>query len=164
LFSDRERAELQVMVDNKYGPYDGGSVNAALMVLESDQEEMLKIINANSKLLGYDVQLAKTQAEKGVGSSDESALAQELAEERFFVVLMAYDYRTMKKDSTPKLLWTTRFSIRATGNLFSTAVPVISKAASPYFGRNLDVLKREDYVPEGKVDLGLPKVIGKAAK
>ena len=39
-------------------------------------------------------------------TTEENNLLQLLVEERYFVVLMAYDYHTMKKGSTPKLLCT----------------------------------------------------------
>lgn len=164
LFTDRDKAELQAMVDNKYGPYDGGSVAGAAMAVELDQTEILKQINANARLLGFDSQLAKTRTEKGPGSTDEITMLGELAEERFFVVLLAYDYRTMKKGTPPKLLWTSRLSIRATGNLFSTSVPVLIRTAAPYFGHDLDDLIKDDHAPEGDVDIGRPKVVSREKK
>jgi hypothetical protein len=74
---------------------------------------------------------------------------------------MAYDYHTMKKGSTPKLLWSTRFSIRAPGNTFTASLPVMSKAAADYFGRAVDGLKMQKpgAPPEGKVDVGAPRVV-----
>jgi hypothetical protein len=61
----------------------------------------------------------------------------------------------MKKGSTPKLLWSTRFSIRAPGNTFTACLPVMARTASDYFGRAIDglkIIKPLYAVPEGKVD------------
>lgn len=84
-----------------------------------------------------------------------------LNEERSFVILMAYDYRTMKKGTMPMLLWSIRFSVRAPGNFFTTVLPAMSRTSENYFGRNLDGLKFEiPEIHEGKVEVGQPTVVG----
>jgi hypothetical protein len=148
-------------------PPDPGPLNAELAIVDVERGEMMQQVGVNAKLLGYSDQLAKDRA-AGTGSSSgvstaESNLLQDLIEERYFVILMAYDYHSMKKGSTPKLLWSTRFSIRAPGNAFTAALPVMTKAASEYFGRAVDGLKIEKPpagVPEGKVEVGTPTVVG----
>lgn len=46
-------------------------------------------------------------------TSDELTMSVELNEERYFVILMAYDYQHMRREKKPKLLWVTRLSLRA---------------------------------------------------
>jgi hypothetical protein len=148
-------------------PPDPGPLNAALQMVDADREQMMKQIGVNAQLLGFNDQIVKdraagTASASGVSTS-ESNLLELLTEERYFVVLMAYDYHTMKKGSTPKLLWSTRFSIRAPGNKFTAALPVMSKAAADYFGRAIDGLKMEkplSTLREGKVEVGAPTVVG----
>ena len=144
---------------------DPGPLNQAQMIEESEQAEIRKAIGINAELLGFRQQINKDMAKgsaSSTGASTEGAdLINALSEERYFVILMAYDFHTMKKGSTPKLLWSTRFSIRAAGISFTNALPVMSKVAANYFGRDLDGLKVENpTAAEGKVDVGTPTVVG----
>ena len=138
-------------------PPDQGPVNMQQSIVESEDAEVMRHIAINAKLLGYSDQIHKDEA----AAIDGSNLYQNLNEERYFIILMAYDYHTMKKGSNPKLLWSTRFSMRAPGNFFTAAVPAMSKVASDYFGHALDGLKVEkpDLVRKGNVEVGTPTVV-----
>jgi hypothetical protein len=150
----------------KGSPPDPGPVQAQLALVDGEEATIMKQIAINAQLLGFKGQISKDQALgtadlTGV-STEERELIESLNEERYLVILMAYDYHTMKKGSTPKLLWSTRFSIRAPGNTFTAALPVMSKAAADYFGRAIDGLKtvKPDLAPEGRVEVGAPTVVG----
>ena len=97
-----------------------------------------------------------------VASVQEQTMRMELAEERYFVVLMAYDYQFMKREKKPKLAWVTRLSIRGPGNNFTEALPALALAGAEVYGRNLDSLERIKVrdLPGGEVIMGDLKVIG----
>jgi hypothetical protein len=147
---------------------DPSPVNQAQAIVEAEQADVRRHLSANSILLGFKPQFDKDQnqtTDTGASANDatgtdRASLMLALAEERYFVILMAYDYHSMKKGSTPKLLWSTRFSIVATGLSFTKALPVMSRVAADYFGHAVDGLKiTKPEVPEGKVELGTPTVV-----
>ncbi len=118
-------------------------------------------IERNARLLGYKRTLLKEE-QNLVASIAEQTMRMELAEERYFVVLMAYDFQFMRKEKKPKLLWITRLSIRSPGNNFTEALPALAIAGAEVYGRNLDGLERIKVrdLPGGQVTLGELKVIG----
>ena len=61
-------------------------------------------------------------------------LSEEIEENRYFVVLMAYDFQLMWKEKKHKLLWETRYSIRQRGNNFDQQLAAMTQSASNYFG------------------------------
>jgi len=121
----------------------------------------------NAQLLGYAAELQKEEYRSlGVASGMTELnhrLREELSDERYFVILMAYDYNSVKggrKGAKPKLLWSTHFSMRAIGHNFTTALPAMSKVAASYFGRNVDgLLLDAQRIPEGRVEIGEPKTV-----
>jgi hypothetical protein len=121
----------------------------------------------NARLLGYDDELRKEEYRSvGVASGMtelDRRLREDIAEERYFVILMAYDYKSVragKKGVKPKLLWSTHFSVRALGFNFAEALPAMSKVAANYFGHQVDgLLLDARKVPEGRVDFGVPETV-----
>jgi hypothetical protein len=85
-------------------------------------------------------------------------LVAEIEDNRYFVVLMAYDFQLMWKQKKHKLLWETRFSIREKQNQFDRALPQMAEYASRYFGQDSHGLLHTG-VPDGKVELGDPTII-----
>ncbi len=118
-------------------------------------------IERNARLLGYKRSLLKEEKNM-VASIAEQTMRMELAEERYFVVLMAYDFQFMRKEKKPKLLWITRLSIRTPGNNFTEALPALAVAGADVFGQNLTDMKRIKVrdLPGGEVTMGELKVIG----
>ena len=92
----------------------------------------------NAKLLGYDSEeMIGTDYGRGLLTTAARLKAQDLLDEigdnRYFVVLMAYDFQLMWKEKKHKLLWETRFSIRENRNDFGVALPAMAQYASRYF-------------------------------
>ena len=144
---------------------DKSALNLQLAISDLESNSEQNSVATNAQLLGFRRDMNKEQNKSTASSSgmtdDEVAMRLLLSEERYFVILMAYDYHTMKKGSKPTLLWSTRFSIRSPGNTFTGSLPVMSKAAADYFGHALDGVKfQKPDVPNGKVDVGVPKVVG----
>jgi hypothetical protein len=121
----------------------------------------------NAQLLGYSSELQKEEYRSlGVANGMTDAdrrLREDLTDERYFVVLMAYDLGSLregKKGVKPRLLWSTHFSTRATGFSFATALPAMSRVAANFFGHQVDgLLLDAAKVPEGRVDVGQPRTI-----
>lgn len=135
---------------------DDGAMAAVLA--ENWQRDQVDMRNA--MLLGYDTELAETS---DVGSTPATRrrddLISELEENRYFVVLMAYDYQALWKQKKHSLLWVTRFSIRERGSDFERLLPSMVGYASQYFGQDSRGLLRRP-LPEGHVEIGEPKSLG----
>lgn len=144
------------------GPAPKGATISDRLMSQAEHDEEQTNYEDNAVLLGYGQQMSRQQsyAVKSI-SNDEESLFQGLSQERYFVILMAYDYRTMKKGTRPRLLWSTRFSLRASGNTFTAALPMMSRVAADYFG-HADGIKSvtSDKVSSGKVEIGKPAVVG----
>ena len=93
----------------------------------------------------------------GAGSAYDD-LRNDLEDERYYVVISAYDFKTAKETGQRKLLWATRVSIRAQGNRFDQSVSYMMSKASRYFGQNTGRLVRQ--YNEGVVNIGEMKVKG----
>jgi len=102
----------------------------------------------NAMILGYNLQ--KRQMEMGVGD--------DLLHNRYFVVLMAYDFQLLRKQGEAKLLWNTRFSLRQIGHNFRLNLPAMAQYASRYFGQDTNGLVYKQ-VPEGRVEVGEPTIV-----
>jgi hypothetical protein len=102
----------------------------------------------------------RKEGERMFSSEDEITMRSELLEERYFVILMAYDYQLLKKEKKSKLLWVTRMSVRAPGNNFSEAMPGMARIAADFFGQqHNDIARMQTKLREGKVDIGELKVV-----
>jgi hypothetical protein len=86
----------------------------------------------------------------------------ELEEDRYFVVLTAFDYQKLVKEKKPKFLWEVRFSIREQGTQFDRRIQGMAELASDYFGRDSGGL-HHDTLPEGRVEIGPVKSLGEVA-
>jgi hypothetical protein len=143
------------------GTSDPGVLNQTLANQEGTQNSQEGAIVRNASLLGYKRSLDK-EGKAIVASVEEQTMRMELAEERYFVVLMAYDYQYMKREKKPKLAWVTRLSIRGPGNNFTEALPALAVAGAEVYGHNLDKLERIKVrdLPGGEVRLGELQVLG----
>jgi len=95
-------------------------------------------VNANAGILGFDSELSK----RGLTQQDEYELKSALKSERYFIILMAYDWKMIRNKEKSPLLWSTRFSIDSIGTNFHAAYPALFRAASDHFGTNLDGLSQ----------------------
>lgn len=146
-------AALRGMQNNDLGGY--------LMMLEL-QNRLRDQANArNAALLGYMPEMGRVDENMRFGGLGTyySDLASDVEEDRYFVILAAYDFQAAWKHKQRKLLWVTRVSIRAHGNRFDQDAEAMIRNASRYFGQTSPGLLRQR-MPEGRVDVGEPKVIG----
>jgi len=139
-------------------------LSAATVMLNMENHKNDQIDFANASMLGYDAAgLIGTERGNYVRGTalgaERDDLYAEIQENRYFVVLMAYDFQLLWKEKKHKLLWQTRFSISERRNGFDRALPVMAEYASKYFGQDSKGLVRER-VPEGHVDVGEVKSLG----
>jgi hypothetical protein len=122
-----------------------------------DQNDLL-----NVKMLGYDSWWNATLGGNQIGTplaTQRQDMINEIEDNRYFVILMAYDFQLLWKKKQHKLLWETRFSIRQLHHQFDKDLPAMAKYASQYFGRDSGGLIHAE-VPMGHVEIGDVKSLG----
>jgi len=114
----------------------------------------------NARLLGYAREIARLDNPSiyAGNGTDYHDLINDVENERYYVVVSAYDYRLAAGEKKGKVLWTTRVSVQAHGNRFDDSLATMLANASAQFGRNSDRLIRQ-YRP-GRVKLGELKYLG----
>jgi hypothetical protein len=151
-----QQARQNAAVQGAHQSTEDGAMAAVLA--ENWQRDQFDMKNA--MLLGYDAALAETS---DVGSTPLSRrhedLVSEIEDSRYFVVLMAYDYQALWTQRKHRLLWVTRFSVRARGVDFEKLLPSMVTYASQYFGQDSHGLLRRP-LPEGHVEIGEPRSLG----
>ena len=135
-----------------------GALDSALLVAAMSDRVRDKANWQNARMLGYDSEgvigtdygrwLLRTALRRKTAD-----LVEEIEDNRYFVVLMAYDFQLLCKEKKHKLLWETRFSIRERRNDFGQVLPDMAQYASKYFGQDSHGLLRKP-LPEGHVTLG----------
>jgi hypothetical protein len=139
-------------------------MNAALAIVGQENRLREDVDMKNATMLGYDSEWlatfdARTRTARGLARED---MLTELEEDRYFVVLMAFDFHLMAAQKKAKLLWEARFSIREHDHEFDKSLAAMVAKASGYFGRDSNGLKHET-LPDGKVEVGKLKNLGTLA-
>lgn len=89
---------------------------------------------------------------------DQRLLQELISQERYYIVVVAYDWPALKT-GTYDPLWVTRYSIRAVGQSFPDAITNLNTVAGEYFGKNLkDLTQRRADQMDG-VEIGELEVI-----
>ena len=125
-------------------------INKSLAIQEGNQGSM----NYMARLIGMEEAFSDN-----IGPSEERYLMNLLNEERYFIVLMAYDLPKIREGEI-HLHWTTRYSIRATGQAFGDALKDMNLVAGNYFGKNMGELVKKRVTDKSRVELGELEVIG----
>jgi hypothetical protein len=154
-------------IGNSGGIYEN-ELDSAIAMLDVVNQQRTRMDFTNASMLGYSTE-SLINSDYGnyvrgtaLGRRREDFLT-EIEDNRYFVVLMAYDFQLLWKEKKHKLLWETRFSIRQRHNNFDDALAGMAKAASEYFGQNSGGMVRRD-VPLGRVELGDVKSLGDVGK
>jgi hypothetical protein len=114
----------------------------------------------NAKVLGYLPELIRVADYQGTAREfRRQDIVDDVEENRYFVVLLAYDFQELWQHKQRKLLWETRFSIRERGHDFTKDLAGMAQYASRYFGQDSKGLIRKP-LRETKVILGDTKVLG----
>jgi hypothetical protein len=130
----------------------------AAVAAENHMRDQQDIENVN--MLGYDSWWDSTDRYENTPMRfRRQDLLDEIEEDRYFVVLMAYDLEAMRRNHSHRELWETRFSIRERHHAFDEDLPAMARYASQYFGQDSKGLIHKA-VPYGKVDIGAVKSLG----
>jgi hypothetical protein len=133
---------------------------SALATVSVEEKQRRDIDERNARLLGYDSDLEESLGlENTVLGGHRDELIREIEADRYFVVMMAYDFQKLWKDKQRKLLWVTRISVRQRGTDFEKLLPAMAQFASEYFGRDSHGLLRKEVRP-GHVEVGEAKSLG----
>ena len=96
---------------------------------------------------------------------DDSASVQDVYEfedmvneERYFIYLVAFDLPAYRKGEK-KVMWTTRYSMRAIGQPFDEAIAQLNTVASHYFGLNMKGMQNRRASDDFEVKIGELEVI-----
>jgi hypothetical protein len=118
---------------------------------------------SNARLLGFADDLRKDR-ENFFGTCQGVMLRSMLMDERYFVVLLAYDYQALLREHKQKLLWSTRLSMQSPGMNFRAGVGHMTSAGSVVFGHQTDGVKVR-LPPERatKVEIGPVRVLSMPA-
>lgn len=165
------QANLELGTDSP-GLGSGGNVSAGSNQFEAELETMLTVqsmsdrarhqANAyNAALLGFAPDMADLHSSELVGGPQRlllDDLEDEIESERYFVILQAYDFPELIQNKAKRILWMTRFSIRAKGRQFDQEFANMTNAASKVFGIKSNRLSR-GLLP-GDTSLGEIEVVG----
>jgi len=114
----------------------------------------------NVNMLGYDSWWDATEKYEGTPLDfRRQDLMDEIEEDRYFVVLMAYDFQQILWKKRHRLLWETRFSIRERHHAFDKDLPSMAQYASQFFGQDSNGLVHKE-LPLGHIDIGEVKSLG----
>jgi hypothetical protein len=146
-----------------FGMSDSGGteLESAIMGMEITESARYRADAHNANLLGYthEIDLRDNPGRyAGAGTAYDDLMA-DLEEERYYVVIGAYDFQEMLKKKDKKLVWSTRVSIRARGERFDERLVAMMANASRYFGAESGRLVRQ-YQRAPRVDLGELKALG----
>jgi hypothetical protein len=161
----------QVAVHASSGGKDGARSMQQLHAAQDDMTTSIAAVAAenharnqadylNVGMLGYDSWWDNTQ--KYVGTPLDfrrDDLLGEIEEDRYFVVLMAYDFQQLLWKKRHRLLWETRFSIRERHHAFDEDLPSMAQFASQFFGQDSHGLVHKE-LPLGHVDIGKVQSLG----
>lgn len=138
--------------------------SSAMTIVDIENQQRTHTDWRNAAMLGYDtagvIGTEYGNHARGFASGRyRDELVAEVEENRYFVVLMAYDFQMLWKQKKHKLLWETRFSIREANHQFDRDLPAMAKYASQYFGQDSNGLVRKS-VALGRVEIGDLKSLG----
>ncbi len=140
------------------GGLDSGNSFSSDYAFDGDFYDQRQYSDAsNAKLIGFDRALRR----KGLMPQDEYELRTMLRDERYFIILMAYDWQKLRTEKEFDLLWSTRFSLDSIGTNFEEAYHSLSRAASDYYGTHLDgeLAKSKTWLGSGDVETGELEVV-----
>lgn len=125
-------------------PGAAGEMDQMILMLQMQDDARARANARNSRLLGYHEELKHIPTHWGnMVTADREQLVGELEDDRYYVILAAYDFQVAMKERKQKVLWVTRFSLQARGVDFDGSIDRMVRAAAAYFGRPTNGLHRE---------------------
>ena len=155
------------LLDSSTGLAGGLNSNAASEAANTEREAALwqlaianmerdRIDAKNARILGYREALQRANFAPHFATSQD--VFYEVGDNRYYVVLQAYDFKVALKQKKLKPLWTTRISISEHGKRFDDSIARMVASAAPYLGKGDGTLHRREKL-RGKVEIGPVEVI-----
>jgi hypothetical protein len=118
-----------------------------------NQREMLALVAGN------------TLKNIGIFDFKRDDVVQAARDERYFVVVSAYDFAAAK-EKKKKLLWQAKLSTPSNGVSLAEVLPSMISAGGPHFGREtkLPELVNAPLAKEGKVEIGTAIIVDETEK
>lgn len=138
-------------------------VSNEVVNLRSDQVQGAIRSESSAQLLGILPALTR-ERNNLIFSEKYRALHEMTSEERYFLIVMAYDAPELLRTGRLRPRWTLRASIRSAGVNFPMAMDRVGAVAARYFGQAQDdVVLEQAKVTKGKVEMGDIKIINYSA-
>lgn len=119
------------------GPYEIGSSVASTPTTSSDLADSDALVKT-SRMLGFYPRYVELHQNRSSlpNRSRYNELVEELKQERFYIVIAAYDAREMRSTGRQVILWETRLSFSAEDRSFAERYDDMIAAGAPYFANN----------------------------
>jgi hypothetical protein len=134
---------------------------SSLDILQMYNTQRDRTDDRNAQILGYSHDLWRADSLPRTSMSRD--IFEELSQNRYFVVLKAFDFQHLRKTKKFKILWETRYSIVERGNAFDKQLAAMTRYASQFFGQDSNGLLRRT-LPNVKVDIGEATVVPESAE
>jgi hypothetical protein len=139
--------------------FAGSPIKSILYGPDEDEIDL-----SNAELLGFN---SEGMFGEGLANSVRANILKEVhsgildavKDDRYFVIVQAYDFSAAWKVNKNRLLWETRFSLSQRRHDFGKDLPRMAKVAAQYFGQDSHGLVQKP-IPEGHVDVGPLKSLG----
>ena len=151
--------------------YAQGLLQESAAAAESPDYEWARLASTRSErefknqptatLLGFG-DILNRDASRAFSTEEARTVNAMLEEDRYFIVLAAYDIKNQKEGGAPQRLWVARLSTRAAGTDFTRAVEQLGEVGSHYFGENVPELAVERVPAKSQradVEIGDPVVV-----
>ena len=132
------------------------AADSALWQLGIANDERDRLDDRNARIVGYTESLERARFIPHMAMGQD--VFAEVGDNRYFIVLQAYDFRTAVKEKRLKPLWFARISVRERGK-FARVLERMAWSASRFFGQDSGGLHRYETIPEGKTEIGPLQII-----
>ena len=147
-------------------PFDALGSESDLVARFDQLEQLTGEMGAESataniaQLLGYTKTLRTLQHDINPGET-ERTLKFDMAHERYFIIVKAYDLHVSTRGRSARAIWTLHLNMSSAGNNFRMAMAEMSAASVDYVGRSsIDVQTVRPKQREGHVDIGEAIIVG----
>ncbi|QXD23998.1 hypothetical protein F7C95_19160 [Opitutia bacterium ISCC 51] len=127
---------------------------------QADVFNMQTVNESNAQQLGHTARLLGMEEIFSSGATDMQVheMRAMLEQERFFIVLQAFDLPLYRKGEK-KVVWSTRYSMSAKGKDFGQSIAEMNFVAGEYFGQNRKGINLKRSTDDSDVKIGEVEVI-----
>jgi hypothetical protein len=143
-------------------PDNTGNMEFALARMEMENRQRDSRNKHNAEILGYieSINDRRDMLPWADVGDVERALVADVEEERYYIVVRAYDFKALQRDGKQVVRWTTRISIGTRGTGFDERMAQMVAAAAGAFGQEQGLRRR--FYGDPRVELGDVEYLGVA--